>query len=318
VELVGVVASAGCLYWVAKTITVPPTIIAYGIGMLAFVKSNSDHFDVDPWRFGYAVPVAVVVLGLAAWTGRWWVEAVTLILLCGASLATGARSGFALQALALLMLWIWHSQLRRGAKRAPVRTLSTVALFGVAVYNLTQAFNLEGLLGEDAQSRTQAQLDTAGNVLLGGRPEIGATVALMMRTPLGFGLGVLPNWSDIQAARAGMWAIGYDPMNGYVDNYMFGGAFRVHSIAGGLWVTFGVAGLVLAGVLIATAIAGITAGAQVRMGDGLTLLVCLQMLWNAFFSPWYSSISSVVLMLFLVWVRLDAAGVQRAGKVDDR
>lgn len=129
--------------------------------------------------------------------------------------------------------------------------------------------------------------------------------------PIGFGLGVLPNWQDMQVARAGMAAIGYDPLNGYVDNYMFGGAFRMHSIVGELWVIYGIVGLVLGAVLLVTAIQGISLGSRPSGADGLVLVLSFQTLWNCLFSPWYTSIAATVLLLPLVWGRLEEARIQR-------
>jgi hypothetical protein len=306
-ELFGVIATAGCLYWVCRTIGIPATLICYGLGMLAFVNRATENFGDSPWRFGFALPVTIVLFGLASRTRRWWAEVACVLVLCVASLAAGARSTFAILVLTAVMLWVWRSQQNRSTKRSSLRTITLIAMFAVAVYNLTQAFNLEGLLGDAAQARTEAQLDASGNLLLGGRPELGATAALMLRSPLGFGLGVLPNWHDVQTGRAGMLAIGYDPMNGYVDNYMFGGAFRVHSIMGGLWVTFGIAGVLLAAVLLVTAVRGILSGSSPLGGDAAVLFLGLQMLWNCFFSPWYSSIPATVILLPLVWYRLASA-----------
>lgn len=313
IEMLGILASAGCLFWVIRIIKVAPTVVCYGLGMLLFVNRNSNAYDDSPWRFGFALPASVLLLGLAAWSGRRWLEVATLLLLCVASLATGARSSFAIQLIALLTLALWISQRKEGRRPSALYTIGMLAGLGLAVYNLTQAFNLEGLLGEAAQARTNAQLDASGNLLLGGRPELGATLALMANSPIGFGLGVLPNWQDMQVARAGMAAIGYDPLNGYVDNYMFGGAFRLHSIIGELWVIYGIVGLVLGTVLLVTAIQGISLGSRPSGADGLVLVLSFQTLWNCLFSPWYSSIPTTVLLLPLVWGRLEEARVQRGG-----
>src|SRR3712207_9122030 len=45
--------------------------------------------------------------------------------------------------------------------------------------------------------------------------------------------------------KAGMAQIGYQPNNGYVETYMFGGQFKLHSVIGDAWAYFGVAGILL-------------------------------------------------------------------------
>jgi hypothetical protein len=162
---------------------------------------------------------------------------------------------------------------------------------------------MEGILGEEARERSAAQVESGGGLLLGGRPELGATIALLKSKFLGIGLGIQPNWNDIQAGREGMASVGYDPINGYVDNYMFGGAFRLHSIFGELWVTFGILGLALAICFCWHAIAGVAAGPHRYGADALLLTAAIRTLWNLAFSPWLTSIPMVIVLLSLVWFR---------------
>ena len=42
-----------------------------------------------------------------------------------------------------------------------------------------------------------------------------------------------------------MSALNYDPNNGYVEQYLFGQGYEVHSVLGDLWIHFGVAGALL-------------------------------------------------------------------------
>ena len=69
-----------------------------------------------------------------------------------------------------------------------------------------------------------------------------ATRALFVHDPLGFGLGIIPSLTDITVAKTGMSAINYQPDNGYVERYMFGTQFEVHSVTGDLWALFGIPG----------------------------------------------------------------------------
>ncbi len=51
-----------------------------------------------------------------------------------------------------------------------VRVVSLLAVLGFVAYQGGQALILEGYLGQNAEQRTVAQIDTAGSLLLGARP----------------------------------------------------------------------------------------------------------------------------------------------------
>lgn len=305
IELAGVVATAGTMFWVLRRISISSAVAAYAIGMLMFVNVRTELFSVSPWRFGFALPVTLLALALVARTRRPGPQILVLATLSVASVLAGSRSPIAIQILALLFVWRWSLQGRSISRsRSVLGAAVTLGLVAAVIYTLGQALLLEGFLGESAQQRTQQQVELSGTVILGGRPEIGATVALMLHNPWGFGPGVMANWYDIQVARNGMAALGYDPANGYVDNFLFGDVIRLHSVFGELWGAFGLVGLLLAGVILWTAIAGVAMGPRGH-GDALLLYLCFQTLWNVFFSPWYTSVSVLVLLLPLVWMRVN-------------
>lgn len=147
------------------------------------------------------------------------------------------------------------------------------------------------------------QIETSGSLILGGRPEIAASAALVQDSIIGYGPGVAPNWEDVQVAKAGMITIGYDPDNGYVNSYMFGRGFELHSVAGNLWATFGLIGLGLAALMAWQSFRSIQRGPVAGAGDALLLYLALRTLWNTFFAPWYASIPIVILLFGLMWAR---------------
>ncbi len=67
----------------------------------------------------------------------------------------------------------------------------------------------------------------------------------MRDTPAGFGPGAVPSPHDVVVAREGLATVGLGPDNGYVDNYMFGGQFRLHSTVADAWSNFGWVGVAL-------------------------------------------------------------------------
>lgn len=98
-------------------------------------------------------------------------------------------------------------------------------------------------------------------------------------------------------AKAGMAAIGYDPNNGYVDVYMFGYGFEVHSLLGDLWLLFGPLGAVLALTIVGYALFGL--GTALSNGTAATVVVflALRLSWDLAFSPFASAMVYLPLAL---------------------
>lgn len=302
-ELLGVIACAAVGAWAMGKIGIGAAVAAFGLGMFA-TASRSDLFASDPWRFGYALPVTIILLAVATMIKKPAVEYIALMVACASSALSGSRSVFAVQLIALLILALWRIP-RQKTWRPPGVVISLLGL-GVALlagYNLGQSLLLEGYLGESAQARSEMQIETSGSLILGGRPEIAASAALVQDSIIGYGPGVAPNWEDVQVAKAGMITIGYDPDNGYVNSYMFGRGFELHSVAGNLWATFGLIGLGLAALMAWQSFRSIQRGPVAGAGDALLLYLALRTLWNTFFAPWYASIPIVILLFGLMWAR---------------
>jgi hypothetical protein len=159
---------------------------------------------------------------------------------------------------------------------------------------------VEGYLGAAAQDRSVTQINMTGSLILGGRPEMAATLALFAHDPLGFGLGIIPSPTDVTVAKTGMASINYDPNNGYVEKYMFGSQFEVHSVVGDLWALFGIPALALAAVIAVWALRAIVVGITHGRGSALPLFLAVITLWNIFFSPLLTSVATMGLGLGLM------------------
>ena len=168
------------------------------------------------------------------------------------------------------------------------------------VYNLAQLAILRGLFGEETRIRTEEQLETAGSLILGGRPELAATAALMRHNILGLGPGIRANFQEIEAAKTGMLAIAYDPDNGYVENYMFGRGLSLHSVTGDLWARFGLLGLLFVAVVLVLLTHRFGHLLAVRGASALELLLGVYVFWTLFFEPFYSSLTKLILFLGLL------------------
>lgn len=297
--LISVVVFVGFLLW-ARAI-LPTWLVAalYGFGLLLSIRPEG-NYAVSAWRFGFATPVTIIVLAMAARSGRRGIELAVAVALSGAAALSGARSIAAILAMTFAIVLWRRGHPSRSRPAASLRVGLVLLAVGYTVYNLGQAVILEGLLGEAARNRSAMQIQQSGSLIVGGRPEMAATWALFRHSPFGFGLGVVPSYADVQVAKQGLVSIHYAPDNDYVERYMFGSSFVLHSGIGELWAWFGIAGLVLA-MLILWLIASRTVQlVSSRSASALVLFVSLLALWNHLFSPMLTSGRILALCLALL------------------
>ncbi|MFE6646184.1 O-antigen ligase family protein [Nocardioides sp. NPDC057772] len=303
-ELMPVVSAAMCvgaLLWGQRVLSPGAVVCLYALGSFTTATMGS-RFAEEPWRFGFAMPSTMLLLGACLLIRRrprkrLLADMTVLGVLTAVTALSGARSMSAFLIMtAVLLLWQHRP---RTAKRTTSALLSLVLVgaLGLGLYRALEGAALEGYLGQSAQERTQEQTQAAGSLILGGRPEIGATVALMLHEPLGYGAGIMATPTDMQAAKQGMSRLGYDPDNGYVEHYMFGTRIEVHSLIGDLWIWFGLAGLVLSGWLLWLATIYLGRSMSHRTGTALGIFLALQLGWNLFFGPIISSLPPLALAL---------------------
>lgn len=310
--LVGAAVAVGVFLWARRIMPTWAVGATYGGGLLLAIRTDG-NFAVSPWRFGFATPVTLIALSLALRTGRRWVEVVAACGLAGASVVAGGRSPAAI--LVLVAVLVAGQQMRpaRSRRAASARVALMLAAVGYSTYVLGQAVILDGLLGEAARDRTQLQLEQSGNLFVGGRPEMAATVALMRHFPMGFGLGVVPNSAEILVAKEGLAGVHYNPNNRYVETYMFGSSFVLHSNLGELWAWLGILGLVLGVVVLVVVISRVVSAVSARQASALMLFPALMTVWNMFFSPTLTSASIAALCLGLVLEHRPAAVADDVG-----
>ena len=168
-----------------------------------------------------------------------------------------------------------------------------------ATYFLATSLLVNGYLGTDAQVRTVEQIQTSGSLLLGGRPELAATIALMEHHPSGYGVGVIPTPNDILIAKSGLAGINYAPNNGYVERYMFGGQFELHSVIGDIWARWGLVGLAFLALITFAVLRSLVEAVSGGHGDVVTIFVCVWTVWNLAFSPFVVSAPIMLLAVGL-------------------
>jgi hypothetical protein len=306
VSLGGVLCGICFVLWCRTVLTDAQVALWFGAGLLLGVTPTSELYLSNPWRFGYSVALTVIVLALARQSGRRWLEFVAVAVFTVIAAVTDARSTFAILLFTgLLVLWQMRPG-RRTRSGSAVRVVMALGVLAIVVYNLGQALILDGALGQETQLRSSAQLQSAGSLILGGRPEIAATAGLMLHQPMGFGVGTRVNSEDILAAKSGMAAIGYDPNNNYVDVYMFGGHIELHSVVGDLWAWYGVPGLALAVLMTVLILTGVARSVAAGTGAAVVIYLGVKLLWALLFGPFYSAATLIVITIGLVLLRREA------------
>ena len=200
VTLVGTVVSVGLFVWGREVLRPERAALWFGVGLALGFSSDTTLFASNPWKFGYALPVTVVALALAAHLGRRYELAVLAVLTIVAAL-NDFRSAFGLLLLAALLVFAQLAIIRPHRRPSPAAVLAGLVALGVIVFQLGQALILDGYLGAATQARSVEQLRVSGSLILGGRPELAATVALMEHQPWGFGAGSVPTPGDVLVAK---------------------------------------------------------------------------------------------------------------------
>ena len=307
-----VIIGGGSLVWSRETIGSAPTAFWFGLGMMGHelvTGLSSDH----AWKLDLSVPVTICLLAASWWRGSFSTEIASVITLALISAANDSRSAASILGMTMLVLLWQRWRSRAMGHSTPVRVLVQLAIIGTFSYFVMQAFILEGFLGAASEARSEAQLQSSGSLLLGGRPEIGATVALLSVFPLGLGMGVVPSVGDVNVAKSGMMALNYDPNNGYVERYMFGGGIEVHSGIGDLWLRCGLVGLAFALVMLSTVIVGAAGKIAIGRCPALIAMLAIQVAWDAMFSPFYYPATQVLMVAIALTVKVSRMKVKIRG-----
>lgn len=290
------------ILWAREHLSVSWVAVLFGLGMLADAigGSRSSLFASNPWKFGFSTPITIIALAIALHLGKRWLEIAMLLIVLAAAALTDGRSSFGILALALVLTAVQLRPDGRTRRGSIVRLVIGITGLGLIVFNVGQSLILSGYLGDAAQSRSIEQIDASGSLILGGRPELAATIALMQHRPIGYGAGTLPNLSDVLVAKSGMADIGYQPNNGYVENYLFGNQIELHSVLADLWVKAGVMGIVFVILLVLLTMRSVSALLAKNSASSLVLYLMSWLLWNILFSPLYASILLTMLLIGLV------------------
>lgn len=303
---VGIIMSVLLILWGRQILPASVIGLVYSAGMIAGIIVLHRPTQGNAWKFNYALPVSVFLLSLVIYFGRRGsrrtrlAEIVCLIVLALVSVFFDCRSHAATFVLAALLV-AWQMRYRRAGARGSVA--ATIALLGgiaLTLYELGTSLLVDGYLGADAQARTIAQIDTSGSLILGGRPEIQATLALFAHRPMGFGMGVIATPNEVLIAKSGLNSINYAPNNGYVEKFMFGNQIELHSVLGDMWAQAGLAGIAFVVVIGIITIHALASRITSHNASGVVLVLGIWTLWNLLFSPLYGSAQILILALGLI------------------
>jgi hypothetical protein len=291
--------SVGLMVWATTIVGTPAVVLLFALGDQLNNLLHPYQWASDPWKFGFALPVTLMVMALLARrSARANIGA--LAALGAVSVLFNYRSFFGFCALsALILLWqaATASSRRRISKASP---LLLIAALAISLYFTVSSLLVNGTFGTELQQRSVAQIDASGSLIVGGRPEWSATLQLMRMQPFGFGLGVVPNSDDLNAGKAGFASINVDYNNGYVENYMFGGDYHMHSVIADLWTHFGLIGLALAAFVMFLLLRHLSVTLAAHGAAPLVIFMTAIALWDLGFGPIFTNLKDVVLALVLV------------------
>ncbi|NAZ81406.1 hypothetical protein GTR02_06210 [Kineococcus sp. R8] len=300
VHLLSAVGLFGFVLWTRSVLPVWLIAVAYGGGILVNGALDSAA-SPNPWKYELGLAVTTIVLALAQSTRRSLPPAVAVLALGVVWAAQDTRSALGISVLTAVVV-LWQAVPRRSAVgRTGWSRLAQVGLLAAAsygVYALATSLLTSGLLGVTLQQRSAAQVAQGnGSLLVGARPELTASLALLADTPAGFGPGAVPERGDVMIAKAAMAQVGISPDNGYVDEYMFGGHFELHSVLADAWVNFGWAGAAFVIALTCVLLNALLMRFAARTASAVLTFWSLYSLWWIGFGPLYTNLPDVAFTL---------------------
>jgi hypothetical protein len=258
-------------------------------GLLAFFFAPNPTAAFDPWKWGLAGPIGLLIAaGLSGRSGyRFpWLTVSMFVAFGTLNLVLGYRSLGGLSLLAAGYLGLCAVGRRPSAgPPSKVRALLGVAFLatvGVAVLGLYSAAASSGVLGPEAQVRYANQAGAFG-VILGGRPEALVSTEAILDSPiLGHGSWAKdPRYAKLLVDR--QQELGYEVTPQYVGTDLI----PAHSYLVGAWVWAGLFGALFWFAVASVAIWLLANLYAFRVTLAPLLVVqALLLLWELAFSPY--------------------------------
>lgn len=256
--------------------------IGSAIGTYIFVQPER-----NAWKYALAYGVVVFLMSVGARRGVLLTFGIGLCL-CVFSIAQGARSVAVIIAFSLVVMLLARNKPNGNNKESAV-TAALVLVVGAAFASITwfflQAMRL-GWLGDAIRESYDEQTTGDQFILLGGRLEWRAALALFLSKPLGYGVGAVPETNEIRSAVAAATQYRGSYRDPYFSSAVFSDRVDLHSAVTNLWFHFGAGGVLLALVVVAVIARGILDSLTLKPAIVAPVVFILVFgLWDLFFSP---------------------------------
>jgi hypothetical protein len=262
---------------------------------LAYQFNPSPYADVDPWKFGVAIPLTLLIVLISCHRilyGARLLSSLVLILAGIMNFAFGFRSLGGVCVLAAAYVAAQAFPTRIGSLRiSPTRLAALCAIGAACGLLLVVAYGRaakDGFLGAPAAQKYRQESTGKFGILLGGRPELFASSKAIADSPL-IGHG---SWAKdpkyTNELLATLSKNGYEPSAGYLYDVEHSGyLIPAHSYLFQSWVEAGLLGAVFWLVVLALTVGTLIATFRERPGlSPLLAFLSVLLVWNIFFSPY--------------------------------
>lgn len=288
--LLQIIVTTALVFWAARFWSLSSILLLWASGAVIDAMINNPLISVNPWKYGLAIPCSVALLSFFRGRASLQVAAFISLLLIS--------QFFAYRSFLLILVVAALAYLTIRGKRRAMRSIRVaIAAIGAATLGgLLYLAAFTGQLGSPIQDRTLRQLEWGGgNLLLGGRTEWGAALALFQAQPMGLGIGVTPAVSDWSIAFSGLRMPETLKQYSVVGLSFDSGTIEFHSVFWNFWSQFGIVGMILAIWIILQCLVGIV-NVSLEPNDnvperfprvpGLNVVVLLvAVVWAILFSP---------------------------------
>jgi len=273
------------------------------VSHLIFIFMNgTTFFDVNPWKYGLALPVTVLALALVAGRSKFSTFLSLAVLSASAiySFFSGFRSMAGIALAAIIIVLVLRRPPKPGRKHPMIKLFVGLLVVVYGSYALYAFAASDGLLPTEAAAKYQTQIQQ-GNLLVAARPEVVGSVYAIGSSPL-IGLGTHGQLdADSEGAALNVLYNSGALIGNEQQVRLFGDGVNSHSLLMSGWTLSGILGALPWAFMIYL---GMRAIAYRRPGGEflpLSVFWALAASWDILFSP-YQPHLHVLLAAFVVLV----------------